>query len=174
MTIVDKQKDQLLEAYDQYADALFRHCYFRVYDRECAKDLVQDTFVKTWEYLAGGKPIDNMRAFLYRVANNLVIDYVRRKKTIPLEDLTEQGFEPSSGEHTIWRTEAVIASEQVIRIMHALGEPYKSVAIMRFVDDMSPKEIAAILGETENAVSVRIHRAARRVRELWEQKGEYM
>ena len=44
------------KAYDLYADAIFRHCYLRVSDRELAKDLMQEAFMKTWEYLASGYP----------------------------------------------------------------------------------------------------------------------
>ena len=77
-------------------DAIFRHCYFRVFDRERARDLVQETFLKTWEYLTRGHDIENIRAFLYRVATNLIIDDSRRKKEISLEQLSESGFDPAA------------------------------------------------------------------------------
>ena len=76
---------QFLKAYDEFADPIFRHCYFRVFNRERAKDLMQETFTKTWEYLNQSpitnheSRITNMRAFLYRVANNLIIDNSRQK-----------------------------------------------------------------------------------------------
>lgn len=40
------KEGEFMKAHDAYADALFRHCYFRLYDRERAKDLVQDAFMK--------------------------------------------------------------------------------------------------------------------------------
>lgn len=81
-------------AYEAYADAIFRHCYFRVFNRELGKELMQETFLRVFEYLSKGNTVDNMRAFLYRVANNLIIDNVRRKKELSLDALNEQGFDP--------------------------------------------------------------------------------
>jgi RNA polymerase sigma-70 factor (ECF subfamily) len=71
LSSANKQLQKEFEkAYDLYADAIFRHCYLRVSDRELAKDLMQETFMKTWEYLASGKDIDDVRPFLYRTALN--------------------------------------------------------------------------------------------------------
>ena len=70
-----------LEAYDTLSDAIFRQCYFRCFDRELARELTQECFMRTWEKLAEGAEIKNIKAFLYRVAGNLVIDNARRKKS---------------------------------------------------------------------------------------------
>ena len=48
---------EFLAAYDEHADALFRHCLLRVRDREAAKDVVQEAFSRTWLYLSEGKNI---------------------------------------------------------------------------------------------------------------------
>ena len=85
---------EFLEAYEKYADALFRYCYFRLSDEEKAKDVVQDTFLKTWDYIAQGKSITEMSAFLYRVARNCIVDQYRKRKTTSLDRLQEKGFEP--------------------------------------------------------------------------------
>src|SRR3989344_1677981 len=83
-----------LVAYDENADALFRHCFARVRDRELAKDITQETFVRTWEYLAKGKQIEHPRAFLYRTLNNCLVDTMRKKRSASLDAMTEEtGFE---------------------------------------------------------------------------------
>lgn len=164
----DTNEQQLLSAYDAYADPLFRHCYFRLYDRELAKDAVQDTFMRTWEYLTNGSSIDNMRAFLYRVANNVVIDQARKKKPLSLDNLHAKGFDPRD-EQSSARVADVISGREALEVLDKLEESYRAVVIMRYVDDLMPREIAVILGETENAVSVRIHRAMKKARQLWEE-----
>lgn len=158
------QNEAFLQAYEQYADALFRHCYFRVYDRERAKELSQETFMKTWEYIAAGKTVDNIRAFLYRVANNLIIDLSRRKKETSLDDLSAMGFDPpnTKGVDAITAAEAALSVERLKDIDHQ----YREVIVMRYVDGLTPKEIATILDETENAVSVRIHRGMKLLRKM--------
>src|SRR6266566_458854 len=88
------EEQLFIQVYDQFADAIFRHCWFRVSDRERAKDLTQETFVKVWKILDRGESVENMRAYLYRIANNLIIDHYRKKKDVSLDLLQEDGFEP--------------------------------------------------------------------------------
>lgn len=158
---------QFIQAYDELADAIFRHCYFRISDREKAKDMMQDTFMKTWQYLANGGEIQNLKAFLYRTANNLLIDEYRRKKTDSLDILQEAGFDPmgDDADKTINLAEAKTA----ITAMQKLDEKYREAVMMRFVDDLSPSEIAKVIGETENVVSVRLRRGLNKLKEILEQ-----
>lgn len=167
-------QEQLLEAYDLYADAIFRHCALRVSDRELAKDLMQDTFMKTWEFMAGGKSkdIENIRAFLYRIANNLIIDHYRRNKlhrTASLEDMSEQGIEirdhapdPSHLAH----------GHMVMETLEKLPEQHRTVLVMRYVDGLPPRDIAQHLNVSANVVSVRLHRALAELETLLQPKHE--
>lgn len=148
---------KFLKAYDDFADAIFRHCYFRVYDQERARDLMQDTFIKTWEYLARGNEIENLRAFLYRVANNLIIDNARKKKPVSLESMQEKGFQPTAKDTPSAQTR--IDAKMTLALLARIDKKYRDIIIMRYIDELSPKEIADITGETQNNVSVRLHRA---------------
>ncbi|MDX1608365.1 MAG: sigma-70 family RNA polymerase sigma factor [Candidatus Spechtbacterales bacterium] len=158
-------QEKYLRIYDKQSDAIFRHCYFRVSDRELALDIMQETFTKTWQYLADGGEIKNIKAFLYKVANNMVIDYYRKKKATSLENITEQGvqFATAEGEGKIKRH---VDKELALQYMEDLDDAYKQVLLMRYVDDMRVKDIAKTLDETENAVSVRIHRAVKKIQKL--------
>lgn len=157
---------KFLKAYDEFADPIFRHCYFRVFNRERAKDLMQETFTKTWEYLQKGERVDNLRAFLYRVANNLIIDNSRKRQEQSLDQMQDEGFDP--GEDTRDRLTNFLEAGVVIKVLHKLNPKYREVIQMRYIDDLSPKEIAAVIGETENNVSVRLHRGLKELRDLLE------
>lgn len=161
-------KGQFLTAHDAYADALFRHCYFRVYDRELAKDLVQETFCRTWTYLSQGKEIENIRAFLYRILHNVIVDEIRRKKSLSLDQLVEEGFSPK--DESVPDLEQRLVVKDIIQKLKLLDESHRDIVQMRFIDELSPKEISAILGVSENVVSVRIHRGVNKLRQLV-QKG---
>ena len=77
-----KAREKLFtEAYDKYADAIFRYCYYRLFDREKAKDCMQEAYCRTWKYMSAGKQVDNIRAFVYKTANNIIIDDSRKKKS---------------------------------------------------------------------------------------------
>lgn len=149
------------EAYEVLSDTIFRHCYFRVFDRERARDLAQESFVRAWRYMAEGHEILNLRAFLYRTAHNLIVDEARRAKPVSLDELHEQGFDPGVIDEGLERR---IDGAALLKLVHELGPEYRTAIVMRYVDGLSPKEIAEITGETENAISVRIHRGLKQVR----------
>lgn len=160
---------EFLRAYDDLSDALFRHCYFRIYDRELSKDLVQDTFIKTWEYIMGGGEIDNVRAFLYRVLTNLIIDFSRKRKknsALSLETLAEQGFDLRFEDNLNERACITAEVKECLSLFNRLDDKDRVPVLMRYLDELSPKEIANILGDNENAVSVRIHRGIKKVRDI--------
>lgn len=156
-----------LRAYDEHSDALFRHCYFKVHDRERAKDILQDTFTKTWGYMASGKEINNLKAFLYRTLNNLIIDEYRKKKEVSLDVLHEDGFDPTSPETST--PELRFDGEIALKLLSQLPEPYHEAVFMRFVNGLEISEIADITGESENTVSVHIHRGLKKLKESFSQ-----
>jgi RNA polymerase sigma-70 factor (ECF subfamily) len=157
-------RDNFTKAYDTYADAIFRHCYFRIYDRERAKDIMQETFMKTWEYIERGNKIENLRAFLYRVANNCIIDNARKKKERSLDELQEQGFEPSYDDTR--RHQDQLDAHAMLAVVDQLEDKYKEAVLLRYMDDLSPKEIASIIHESENVVSVRVHRGLAQLKKI--------
>ena len=160
----NKTEREFLVVYDQYADPLFRFCYAQTGQRELAKDIVQETFIRTWKYLTDGKAIWKFRPFLYRTARNLIIDGARRAKEQSLEALQEVGWDTADERTPSPNTSAQVA--QAIRLASQLDEPYREAFLMRYIDDMPPREIAHVIGESENVVSVRIHRAMEKLRTL--------
>src|SRR3990167_7494188 len=90
-----RQQAVLTLAHNDYEKGLNAHAFFKIHDHAMGEDLVQDTFMKTWAYLVKGGKIDVMKAFLYHVLNNLIIDEYRKRKTTSLDVLLEKGYEPS-------------------------------------------------------------------------------
>lgn len=169
---MEPTEEEFMRAYDAYGEALFRHSYYRVFDRERAKELVQDAFIRTWEYIQQGHKVENLRAFLYRVLNNLIINESKKKKTLALEALQEQGFDPSfDPRHAI---EISLEVKRVRKLLELLEPRDRDIILMRYVDDLGPRDISLITGETENVISVRLHRAVKSFRALLDSDyGEY-
>ena len=163
-------EQRFFEAYEAHADAIFRHCYYRVSDRELARDFMQEAYTRTWEYMINGNNPENLRAFIYRVASNLIIDHYRKKKAYSLDALAEEkGFDPSLDE-----TDRIINesdAKRALLLLPKLPESYRTVFVMRYVDGFTPQEIAETTGESENTVSVRIHRAAKKLRSYIEESS---
>jgi len=159
------KREIFLNAYDEFSDAIFRHCYFRVSDREKAKDLMQETFIRVWRYVDQGKEeVKNLKAFIYRIASNLIIDEYRKKKSSSLDDLQEAGFDPMGDDKS--DIENQLEGKEMLEILNQLEEIYREVIVMRYIDNLTPTEIAQQIGESENNVSVRINRGIKQVREI--------
>ncbi|MEN9920238.1 MAG: hypothetical protein RL538_131 [Candidatus Parcubacteria bacterium] len=173
----EDQETRFLKAFEDYNDALFRHAFLRVSSREKAVDLVHDTFTKVWSYLRGGYEIDNFRPFLYKVLNNLIIDEYRKKKEssldalLELEGVDEGSFEELS-ESTAEALAATIDGKKAFELLEQLPDQYREVIILRFVDQLGPREISELIEETENVVSVRIHRGLKTLRKMLEAQDE--
>ena len=161
---------RFLKAFDEYNDALFRHAYLRVSNREKAIDLVHDTFTKVWAYIKGGYEIENFRPFLYKVLNNLIIDEYRRRKESSLDALLElEGVDEGSfeelKENSVDALMANIDGQKAFELLKELPDQYREVILLRFVDQLGPREISELIEESENVVSVRIHRGLKLLRQ---------
>jgi RNA polymerase sigma-70 factor, ECF subfamily len=159
-------REDFAKAFEEYADAIFRHCYTRVRDRETAKDLTQNTFIRTWEYIAKGNDIENIRAFLYKTAGNLTINEINQRKrrgVTSLEELQESGRDIAA-ESEPEALEMLHEERHLLQKLYRVPSPYREAVIMRYVDGLKPAEIAEITGETANVVSVRIHRGIQYLR----------
>ena len=152
-----------LKAYDDNADALYRHAYVRVRDGDKAKDIVQEAFAKTWTYLSEGKKIEYIKAFLYRVVNNLIVDGSRRKKFTSLDAMMdEDGFEPR--DESIREPVDTPGIARAMKLLSELDPIYRVTITMRYIDGLTPREIAHALSISENVVSVRIYRGMERLK----------
>src|SRR3989344_5815961 len=88
--------EKLTVAHHDYNKSLNSYALFKLHDSNTGEDLVQDTFTKTWAYLVKGGKIIMMKAFLYHILNNLIVDEYRKQKhkMASLDTLIESGFEP--------------------------------------------------------------------------------
>lgn len=160
----DDHNDDLERLFAEYADAIFRYVVLQVGDRDLAKDLTQDAFIKFWQCLERGDEIEHERALLYKIAGNLTIDFFRKKKSVSLDMLLEEGFEPGVDQTENMQTK--IEFKRAVTLLHELPETYRQVLTLRYIEGLEPADIAEVLGENANAVSVRIHRGLKQLESL--------
>lgn len=159
-------RSEFEKMYDEYADAIFRHLFYRLGNRERALDVTQEVFSRLWEYVRSGKKVDAPKAFLYRSAHNAFVNEIRKSAPpLSLESLEESGFEVVyEGEDT----DALALQNEMVAKIQSLDERSKEVITMRFIDGLPVKEIAQLLHEKENTVSVRIKRALEKLQNIYE------
>lgn len=154
-------------AFDEYLDPIFAYFAYRLNDRDRAKELAQETFMKAWMYARSGKEIQEMRPFLYTVAANLYKNELRgRKAVVSLEVIIETyGFEPAAKDLD---PEASAELALLMRRVDVLPERERELLMLRYVDGLSLREVADTLGITETNAGVRVHRAIKKLRDLYE------
>jgi RNA polymerase sigma-70 factor, ECF subfamily len=144
--------------YEKYLDAIFRYIYFRVSNSQDAEDLTGIVFMKAWEALPkfrlNGFPFSS---WLYRIAHNVVIDFHRKKSSFSIEKVDEFAFDPQINLLT-----EIADKEQLRKLIYAvslLPDDQQQVIILRFVEGLSYKEIARIIGKNDGACRMIQHRA---------------
>jgi RNA polymerase sigma-70 factor (ECF subfamily) len=162
----NNNEEMINVAHHDYAKGLNLRAFFKLNNHALGEDLVQDTFIKTWKYLVRGGKIDMMKAFLYHVLNNLIIDEYRKHKTLSLDNLLEKGYEPRATDNTK-RLVNILDGKAAMIFIERLPDIYKKVMRMRYVQDLTIKEIALITGQTKNAITVQLHRGLEKLKVLY-------
>lgn len=145
--------------YDAYLPHIYRFIYFKVPSEEEAQDLSAETFVKFWNYLSDGKSVGNVQALIYQIARNLVMDYYRARPE-RLTSLSEEVLQIPADEYKgLMAIERGLDVGVVLKALRLLKDEYREAIILRFVDELSPKEVASVLGKNEGNARVLIHRA---------------
>lgn len=172
----NKTEKVFMESYEEFSDAIFRYTLFQTSNKEIALDITQDTFIKTWQYLQKGEEVENIRAFLYRVAKNLIIDHRRKKKSSSLDQILEAGVDFTEQAHVLEEKEDEFDKEQdkqkILKTIDKIDEKYKEILLMRYVEEMSIKEIGEILDKSQNHISVMIHRGVEKLKKLLKDYNE--
>lgn len=151
--------------YDAYVKQIYRFIYFKVASAEQAEDLTSETFLKAWQYLKEKREVPNLQALLYSVARSVVIDHYRssaaERATISLDENIADANVDVASEKFLKDMETKFDTTLVLEKLRGLKEEYRDVVIMRFLDEMSTGEIAAVLGKSASNVRVILHRATK-------------
>ncbi len=155
----------LTVAHQDFEKGLNARAYFKVHDHSIGEDMVQTTFLKTWKYLVKGGKIDIMRAFLYHILNNLIIDEYRKKKAVSLDVMIEKGFEPAQAE-TVNLVD-MLDGKKAMLLIAQLPLKYQKVMRMRYVQDLSLEEMSLITGRSKNSIAVEAYRGLEKLKILY-------
>ena len=164
-TTYEQMSAELTVAHHDYEKKLSAHAYYKVNDKAMSEDLVQNTFLKTWNYLVKGGEIKMMKAFLYHVLNDLIVDEYRKRKCVSLDVLLESGYEPSAKDSTNFIDE--LDSQSALLKIAQLPVKYRDVMFMRYERMLTLTEISLITGLSKNTIAVQIHRGIEQLKEIY-------
>ena len=155
---VNRDPDAFGRIYDMYVDRIYRHIYYRVGNVADAEDLTQQVFLKAWQAIDRYKKTASpFLAWLMTISHNLVIDFYRTKKDKIYLDAEVTADAPTSSPERVAETR--FDQQQLRRAILQLHGDQQQVIMMRFVEGFEFKEIASLLGKSEGAIRVILHRA---------------
>ena len=171
-----KAPDAFAKLYDQYYPKIFGYVLRRTANLEAAQDITSETFFnalrKLWQFRWRNI---SFSSWLYKIASNEINQYFRKaeyKKSVSLEELQEQGFEPISSynpeNELIEAQEKLKQHQDFLEIQEKivrLPAKYQEVIALRFFEQKQIKEIAEILGKKEGTIKSLLHRAVEKLRE---------
>jgi RNA polymerase sigma-70 factor (ECF subfamily) len=161
--VFDRQT--LVTIYEQHNAELYRYAYRLLGDSALAEDCVSETFSRFLKAVRDGiGPIENVRAYLYRVAHNWVTDHYRRQPIPPLSlDVDIHGAVDANPSQLV---AGRLEQDRVRAALLHLPPDQRQVIELRFVEDWSHEAVATALGKTVEATRALQHRAIIALRKI--------
>lgn len=155
----------------RYEKRLVRVISRFVSDRELARDLAQETFLRVYERLDQFDPSRRFGPWLFRIGVNLTLDFLRKRKrrgrwSLFSEAPGEKPPDPATADPRKQRD----LSQEVRAVLEQLPEKYRSVLVLRDLENFPTSEIAAIMNRKEATIRWRLAEARERFQRLWTQR----
>lgn len=172
-TIRKSNSELFEEEFLPHADALYNFAFHLTYDEDDAKDLVQDTFLKSFRFIDSYERGTNAKAWLFKILKNGFINEYRRKSRKPnevdYEDfLTYQESDASTGVGNMDLREDLfkaLIGDEVTQAVNDLPVDFRTVILLSDVEGFTYEEIAKIIDIPIGTVRSRLHRARNLMKE---------
>lgn len=171
--VLKGNKDAYAEIVDIYKERIYFVCYRIIGNKHDAEDIAQETFIKAYINLERFNLKMNFTTWIYRIATNLCIDRLRKRKPDYYLDAEMPGVDGQTLYSLIADNnklpEAEIEQQELQQYIQAvilsLPDKYRSVIILMYLEDFSLKEISDILNIPLGTVKTRLHRGREALRE---------
>ncbi len=149
-----------------------RYVTYLIHDDAAAADIVQDTFIKTYQNLRSYKPAYKFSSWIYRIAHNETMNALKRGKhhsSADIETVPEATYDPGLAE----KIDAGIVRDQVQECLKELEPKYREVVQLVYFEQMKYDEASDVLHVPTSTVGVWLKRAKDKLRSICEQKGAH-
>lgn len=166
------------EIVDLYKDKIFHLAYRMLNNRHEAEDIVQETFLRVHKNWSRYDDKQKFSTWIYRIATNLCIDRLRKRKpsfSLDAERNDHEGLDGYTlipGDERTPESEYLLSETQAMihQAIESLPAKYKSIVILRYLQEMSLQEIGDVLDMPVTTVKTRVHRGREFLRKKLENK----
>ena len=159
------------ELYQLNIEKIYTYIFYRTGNKHDAEDLTSRVFQRAFNHITRYKKTNvPFSAWLYRIAHNLVANWYRdskRRKEVPIED---HGYLPEKSDLPEKQIEKKQEVEGLLRMIHKLSNDRQTLILLKYVEDLSNKEIGLIMGKSEGAIKSLYHRTLNELRENGDKK----
>jgi len=161
------------QIYDTYLTKIYRFVYIKVSSKADAEDLTSQIFLSAWQNIKTFQFRGfSISSWLYRIAHNEVIDFYRlRRHHENIDALSEETTAEIS--NITGELDQNLEIEKVKKALKRLESDQQNVLIMKFVDELSNKEISQVLNKSEGAVRVIQHRGLKQLKKYLDEPRNY-
>lgn len=171
--VLKGDRNAYAEIVEIYKDKVFQLCYRMLGNRHEAEDMAQEALIRAYINIASFNINLKFSTWLYRIATNLCIDRIRKKKPDYYLDAEVSGTDgltmysqiPAATTLPEEELESMELQETIQREITKLPEKYRSVIVLKYMEELSLNEISEILDMPLGTVKTRIHRGREALRQ---------
>jgi len=161
---------------ERFQGRIYAHIYGMIRNREEARDLTQETFVKAYRNMGGFRREAKFTTWLYRIASNVTIDHIRKHRRVRMSEFDERIGHQDQGDE-VWDPDHLRRNpgkdleraqlyQRIMDAMQKLGEEQRQVVLLREIEGFSYREIAETMGIPEGTVMSRLFYARKKLQAL--------
>ncbi len=147
----------------KHQEAIYRHVRRMVISHDDANDIVQDVFVKAWQKLSGFRKDSALYTWLYRIATNEALTFLKRKKNrffLPLHDVSKQ-LEESLESDVYYKGSDI--EKKIQKAILKLPDKQRAVFNLRYYDEMKYEDMAEVMNTSVGALKASYHHAVKKI-----------
>ena len=167
--IEGSHRDDVFEVlYTDYFSPIYRYVFYRLRDKDLSMDIVQNVFLNVFNHKDTIR-LDKALPYLYTVARNQIIDYLRKKHSIAIDDF-DNFIERIADDSIPLPEQSAQTSEQVTWVRKALAmlpETQKEAVILHYLQDLDYSEMTSITGKSESALRQSVSRGVRTLQDYY-------
>ncbi len=164
--------DYFTVLYRRYASKVFAKCITMLLDEGQARDATQDIFIKVLLNLSKFTELSSFSTWVYSITYNYCIDLIRKRKKMPLiftEDMGKVSRETEDVDDIPDSVLLEMEQNRLERVFELLPPGDKAILLMKYIDEMSIRDIGTVLSKTESAIKMQIMRAKHKSQSIYEE-----